>query len=70
MRVKFSMGVQPDRHTIAGEVIGYNVILVGAVRSEPEARQLADWIKTALREKSAALPKNRLILPATLKDIQ
>lgn len=67
--VKFSLGIQPDKHLSGGQVIGYNVILVGAVRSPDEAKELAHWIKTALKEKAAAQPKNGLILPARLHDI-
>lgn len=70
MNVKFSMGIQPDRHTVGGDVIGYNVMLVGSVRTPHEAQELAAWIKAALKEKSAALPKNGLILPVTLMDLK
>jgi hypothetical protein len=66
--VKFSLGIQPDQHVIGGDVIGFNVILVGSVRTPMEAQNLAAWIKQALKEKSAALP-NGLILPATIIDI-
>lgn len=69
MRVKFSMGIQPDRHVVGGDVIGWNVITVAACQTPEQAREMAQWIKTALKEKAAAMP-NGIILPATLRDIK
>jgi disulfide oxidoreductase YuzD len=63
------MGIQPDRHVVGGDVIGWNVITVAACQSPEQAREVSEWIKTALKEKAAAMPKNGLILPARLKDI-
>lgn len=73
MNVQFSMGLhkaQPHpQHPGSG---GYQVLLVGSVRTMPEALELQQWIMAALREKAGAVAvsKGGIILPTTMKDAE